>query len=62
VSAAGAPDVIRILLVDDHELVRAGLRTFLELQPDMVVVGEAGVPRLTCDLVHDRGCSCWSVG
>jgi NarL family two-component system response regulator LiaR len=34
--------VITVLLVDDHELVRAGLRTFLELQPDMRVVGEAG--------------------
>ncbi|WP_028926740.1 response regulator [Pseudonocardia acaciae] len=34
--------VIRVLLVDDHELVRVGLRTFLELQADMAVVGEAG--------------------
>jgi len=32
---------ITVLLVDDHELVRVGLRTFLELQPDMTVVGEA---------------------
>ena len=32
---------ITVLLVDDHELVRAGLRAFLELQPDMTVVGEA---------------------
>lgn len=34
--------MIRVLLVDDHELVRVGLRTFLELQADMAVVGEAG--------------------
>jgi len=34
--------VIRLLLVDDHEMVRTGLRTFLELQDDMSVVGEAG--------------------
>ena len=33
--------VIRLLLVDDHEVVRTGLRTFLELQEDMSVVGEA---------------------
>ncbi len=33
--------MIRLLLVDDHEVVRTGLRTFLELQEDMSVVGEA---------------------
>lgn len=32
---------IRILLVDDHPLVRQGLRMFIELQEDMQVVGEA---------------------
>ncbi len=31
---------IRVLLVDDHAVVRQGLRTFLELQDDMEVVGE----------------------
>jgi DNA-binding NarL/FixJ family response regulator len=31
---------IRILLVDDHAIVRQGLRMFIELQPDMTVVGE----------------------
>lgn len=33
---------IRLLIVDDHEVVRQGLRAFLELQPDMAIVGEAG--------------------
>jgi len=50
---------IRLLLVDDHPMVRTGLRTFLELQPDMCVVGEAAsgeqalalTRRLTPDIV-----------
>ncbi|HTP07416.1 MAG TPA: protein kinase [Anaerolineae bacterium] len=32
---------IKVLLVDDHAVVRQGLRTFLELQDDMLVAGEA---------------------
>ncbi|TVL90700.1 response regulator transcription factor [Streptomyces sp. SAJ15] len=35
------PDTIRVLLVDDHQVVRRGLRTFLEVQDDIEVVGEA---------------------
>jgi two-component system response regulator NreC len=34
-------DPIRLLLVDDHEIVRAGLRALLETREDMEVVGEA---------------------
>jgi len=34
-------DPIRILLADDHTVVRDGLRALLEKQPDMTVVGEA---------------------
>ena len=33
---------IRILIADDHALLRVGLRTMLDTQPDMTVVGEAG--------------------
>jgi DNA-binding NarL/FixJ family response regulator len=33
--------MIRVLIADDHAVVRQGLRTFLELQDDMEVVGEA---------------------
>jgi two-component system response regulator NreC len=40
VAGKGA-EVIHILLVDDHALVRAGIRLVLDRQPDMVVVGEA---------------------
>lgn len=34
-------DVIRVLVVDDHQVVRHGLRTFLDVQDDIEVVGEA---------------------
>lgn len=33
---------IKVLIVDDHQVVRQGLRTFLELHSDILVVGEAG--------------------
>jgi DNA-binding NarL/FixJ family response regulator len=33
--------VIRILLVDDHPVVRHGLRGMLDLEPDLTVIGEA---------------------
>jgi len=32
---------IRLMLVDDHEVVRVGLKTFLQTQPDFEVVSEA---------------------
>ena len=35
-------ETIKVLIVDDHQVVRQGLRTFLELHEDIVVVGEAG--------------------
>ncbi|MER6978642.1 response regulator [Streptomyces carpinensis] len=34
-------DAIKVLVVDDHQVVRRGLRTFLEVQEDIEVVGEA---------------------
>ncbi|HZS78968.1 MAG TPA: response regulator transcription factor [Ktedonobacteraceae bacterium] len=34
-------ETISVLLADDHALVRQGIRTFLELQPDLTVIGEA---------------------
>ncbi len=35
-------DAITVLVVDDHAVVREGLRTFLQLQDGLEVVGEAG--------------------
>ena len=40
---SAAPDaVVRVVLVDDEPLVRAGLRVILEAEPGLEVVGEAG--------------------
>jgi two-component system response regulator DevR len=35
-------DVIRVFLLDDHEIVRRGLADLLETEADLIVVGEAG--------------------
>ncbi len=37
-----SPAAIRVLLVDDHAMVRRGMRDFLDLHPDIEIVGEAG--------------------
>jgi len=37
-----ADDKVRIMLVDDHEIVRTGIRSLLEKRPEFTVVGEAG--------------------
>ncbi|HEV2328232.1 MAG TPA: response regulator transcription factor [Verrucomicrobiae bacterium] len=34
-------NVIRILLIDDHDMVRIGLKAILSLEPDLSVAGEA---------------------
>ena len=33
--------LVRVLIVDDHDIVRAGIRMLLDAQPDMAVIGEA---------------------
>lgn len=57
-SPDGRPEPTRILLADDHAVVRRGLRLVLDAEPDLVVVAEAGdgvaaveaAIRTACDL------------
>jgi DNA-binding NarL/FixJ family response regulator len=42
-STHSADDRIRVYLLDDHEIVRRGLKELLEGEPDIVVVGESGL-------------------
>ncbi|HEV2012290.1 MAG TPA: response regulator transcription factor [Candidatus Dormibacteraeota bacterium] len=44
--------MIRVLIVDDQALVRAGFRMILEAQPDLEVVGEAGDGSAAIDAVR----------
>lgn len=50
-------DAISLLITDDHALVRHGIRAFLELQPDLSVLGEAdsgeAAVRLAAELAPD---------
>ena len=41
---------VSVILVDDHEMVRMGLKSFLNLQPDVEVIGEAENGRAGIDL------------
>lgn len=45
--------MIRVLLADDHALVRAGFRVLLESEPDIDVVGEATTGREVVRLAHE---------
>ena len=45
-------DQVRILLADDHALVRQGVRMILEAQPDLAVVAEAGDGAEAVELVR----------
>ena len=46
--------VIRIVLIDDHPVVRDGLTSILSTQPDFEVVGEAGSGRQAIELAEQR--------
>src|SRR5262245_64430945 len=47
-------DTIRIGVVDDHEIVRVGLRLTLDAEPDMRVSGEAATPDAAIALARDE--------
>ncbi|TME74914.1 MAG: response regulator transcription factor [Chloroflexi bacterium] len=44
---------IRVLIVDDHAVVRSGLRTILETEPDIEIVGEAGDGHAALELAQE---------
>ncbi len=46
----GRTQPARLLLADDHDLVREGMRTMLDREPDLEVVGEAGNGREAVEL------------
>ena len=50
------PGQIRVVLVDDQALVRAGFRMLVESQPDLTVVGEAGDGQEALDLLAATDC------
>lgn len=43
--------MIRVAVVDDQAVIRTGLRTMLEPEPDLTIVGEAGTAATAVDLV-----------
>ena len=45
--------MIRVLLADDHQLVRTGFRVILEIEDDIEVVGEAADGKQAVDLARD---------
>ena len=53
---------IKVLIVDDHQVVRQGLRTFLELHDDIVVVGEAADGVVAVEMVRDLRAPCGAHG
>jgi len=49
---AKAVHMIKVLVVDDHAVVREGIRALLALQKDMEVIGEAENGQIAIDKVH----------
>lgn len=45
-------EIIRVLIVDDHDIIREGLRAVLEVTPDIEVIGEAADGEKAISLTH----------
>ncbi|RCW41908.1 LuxR family two component transcriptional regulator [Paenibacillus prosopidis] len=45
------PDSIKVMIVDDHDMVRTGLRTYLMLEPKFQVIAEAGNGQAALDFL-----------
>jgi two-component system chemotaxis response regulator CheB len=52
-STAGAPNRIRVVVVDDSALVRSILKTVIDSQPDMVCVGAAVDPYMAREMIRE---------
>ena len=46
-------DIIRVVLADDHPIVRSGIKSALEVERDIRVVGEAGNGQDACDICRE---------
>ncbi len=44
--------MIKVLIIDDHEIVREGIKTILQAEPDLEVVGESGTAEQLTRLVN----------
>jgi two-component system, NarL family, invasion response regulator UvrY len=49
--------MIRIITVDDHTVVRRGLKQIIEEEPDMKVVGEAGDGHDAISIIREKDCN-----
>jgi two-component system, NarL family, nitrate/nitrite response regulator NarL len=52
-SVVAAPDLVRIVIADDHPIFRDGLRRLLETEPRLRIVGETGDAMQVATLVRD---------
>ncbi len=52
-TVSGSAQTVRVVIVDDHAVVRAGIRALIETQEDLLVVGEAADSAAAIDVVSD---------